>query len=71
MELIELRAKVLADSPSYKDHKRTVAALTKRGRVREAIELQSDYEARLARWKQLIKNNVNRAKNSSHSPKAF
>ena len=53
-----------ADSHTYAHMRGRIAELKQQGRLREAIELQSDYSARLERWKQLI-NNVKRKKNSS------
>ena len=53
-----------ADSNTYAYLRGRIAELKQQGRLREAITLQSDYNARLARWKQLI-NNVKRKKNSS------
>jgi len=43
-----------ADSHTYAHMRGRIAELKRQGRLREAMTLQSDYNDRLARWKQLI-----------------
>jgi len=43
-----------SDSYTYATMRGRIAELKQQGRLREALTLQSDYNARLARWKELI-----------------
>ena len=50
----DLRTAALADSHTFARMKGRIAYLRRKGRVREAVELRNDYEARKRRWIELI-----------------
>jgi len=60
----DLRAAALAPSDSYKRHLSTVADLIRRGRVREAKQMQERYEARFQLFKSQARRNVKGKKSS-------